>query len=718
LAKIKVLMGIFSIAYISFISLALALLIIHFRVWLRRRDDLSNLLFSLAALGAALLGILELLSFQTSSVEESRLLIKLTIIPLSICIVSITWFVWFYFETGTRWLAITISALWTSGLIINFTVGDGLTFIEMEGLRLIQTFTGESTYIPYGKPNLWGNGVNLASILFIIYVLDATFRLARKGYKRKAYSVGLSIVFFITIAGVTAPLIDYGILDSAYLVSLPFVAVLFAMSLQLTRDVAAVFTLSEEIIYKEARWSKLLNEVKLLVVDVDRNGLANYVNPYFLELTGFSEEEVIGKEWIISFIPEHKRSKLRKSFSFPLDKDFPRHFQNRILTKSGNELTIFWSIVRIENENGKFPEVIAVGNNVTEREEAFEKVLKLKQELEVENLALKESFDDAPNVSSIVIKSDASKYAFQKAREVAEVDTTVLLQGETGVGKGVYARFIHEQSKRISHTFLQVNCAAIPPDLLESELFGYEKGAFTGAVKLKKGRFELANGGTLFLDEIGELPGSLQAKLLRVLQSGEFERLGSEKTIKADVRIIVATNRILREEVQKGSFREDLYYRINVFPITIPPLRKRKEDIPELIEYFVHQYKIKYNRSITQISKQSYDTLSEYNWPGNIRELQNVVERAVISSKGDSLKITGLLDSTSITNLSGQDPQEIGAVKLNEVEKAHIIKILDLCNWRIHGENGAADLLDINPSTLRSRMKKLNIQNKRSVVED
>ena len=206
------------------------------------------------------------------------------------------------------------------------------------------------------------------------------------------------------------------------------------------------------------------------------------------------------------------------------------------------------------------------------------------------------------SVSNIVTQSDASKYSFQKAKEVAGVDTTVLLQGETGVGKGNYARFIHEQSKRAGQIFLQVNCAAIPSDLLESELFGYEKGAFTGAIKRKKGRFELADKGTLFLDEIGELSRDLQAKLLRVLQSGEFEPLGSERSMKVDVRIIAATNRILSEEVQKGNFREDLYYRINVFPITIPPLRKRKEDIPELIDYFTHLYSKKYNKGVTGIA--------------------------------------------------------------------------------------------------------------------
>jgi transcriptional regulator with GAF, ATPase, and Fis domain len=405
-----------------------------------------------------------------------------------------------------------------------------------------------------------------------------------------------------------------------------------------------------------------------------------------------------------------------ESFPLPLKGDIPLHFQNSIMTKSGIELTIFWSNVSIADEKGELKELIAVGTDVTDREEAFNKVLELKQQLEVENLSLKESFNEVDYSSSIVIRSDAAKYAFQMAKEVAKVDTTVLLQGETGVGKGVYAKFIHEQSQRGDHVFLQVNCAAIPSDLLESELFGYEKGAFTGASKQKKGRFELADGGTLFLDEIGELPKALQAKLLRVLQSGEFERLGSEKTQNVNVRILAATNRILLEEVKNGNFREDLYYRLNVFPITIPPLRKRKEDISELMEYFTFQFQKKYDKQITGISKRSYELASKYNWPGNIRELQNVIERAVISSRGDTLRIDTLDGSLMDTN-PVQELVETGPVKLDEVEKAHIVKILDQVEWRIHGKNGAAELLDINPSTLRSRMKKLDIRKKRSEAE-
>ena len=705
-------MSFFGIAYIAFITIAGTLFFVHFRVWLNRRRDLDNLMFSLAALGAAFLGVLELLYFQTADLEDFILVMKLMHIPIFVLLVSITWFVWFYFGTGRLWMAQTITALWILGLVLNFLVGDNLTFLQTEGLREAETFSGEVFYIPFGKVNQLTLLVNLASLLFVVYVIDATLRLLRKGQKHRAYLVGFSLVFFILLAGTMAPLNDYGILETPSMISLPFIAILLAMSIQLTRDVMQMSLLSEEVINKEARWAKLLKEIKLLVVGVDVNGMVSFVNPHFLEITGYTREEVCGKDWIRNFIPEHSQSKLQKSFPIPLNGNVPMHFENSILTKSGIELMIFWSNVRILDDEGKVKEIIAIGTDITDREEAFSRVLELKQKLEVENLALKETFDAVDYSSSIVIKSDSSKYTFQMAKEVSQVDTTVLLQGETGVGKGVYAQFIHKNSKREGQVFLQVNCAAIPTDLLESELFGYERGAFTGAIKQKKGRFELADGGTLFLDEIGELPGTLQAKLLRVLQSGEFERLGSEITQKANVRIIAATNRILSEEVQKGNFREDLYYRINVFPITIPPLRKRKEDIPDLMEYFTIQFKKKYEKKISGISKQSYVVASKYNWPGNIRELQNVIERAVITSPGDTLRI-GVWEGSNMDMKNQPVPAGTDPVKLDDVERSHILKILDQVDWRIHGSNGAAELLDINPSTLRSRIKKLGIQKKR-----
>ncbi len=707
-------MSAFEVAFVSMIAVSTTVLVINIRIAIKSKQGLANLLLATAALGAAFLAVMELLQFNATSIESFNNIIRIAHIPIFMLIVSVTWFVWFYFGTGRKWIAYAITSLWIIGLVINFSVPGNLTFSQIEGLKAIHTMFGETVLIPYGKVNVWGNLVNLASILLVIFVLDATIALAKSGNKKRAYNVGFSIIAFMLFAGIQTPLIDYGILRSAYMVSLPFVAILIAMNVELTNDLIRLPGLLEEIAEKEARWSKLLNDVRLPIVGVNSEGRVNYVNPYFLDITGFEMEEVIGKEWLAHFVPEGARKKVEDSFSLPFKEDFPKHFKNSILTKSGSELTIFWSNVSVEVEHGMKLDLIAVGNDVTEREEAFKRVLELKQELEVENLALKESFDGAFSTSSIVIKSDASKYAFQKAKEVAGVDTTVLLQGETGVGKGIYAKFIHENSKRADKTFLQVNCAAIPSDLLESELFGYEKGAFTGAVKQKRGRFELADKGTLFLDEIGELPASLQAKLLRVLQSGEFERLGSEKTVRADVRIITATNRVLPEEVRAGRFREDLFYRLNVYPITIPPLRKRKEDIPELIEFFTQQFLKKYEKHITGISRQTYTILSKYDWPGNIRELQNIIERAVISAKGDTLKINGILDdSVTVAKPSGNSHEQ-SVIRLSDVERAHIIKVLDQCNWRIHGEKGAATLLDINPSTLRSRMKKLDIQQKRS----
>ena len=692
----------------------MTLMVIHLRIWFSSKNGFANLLLSMAALGATFLAVMELLQFSSTSIEQYNLIVKISHIPIFMLIVSITWFVRLYFGTGRKWIAYAITLLWIIGLIINFSVPGNLTFLQIDGLKPIHTIFGETVLIPYGKVNLWANLVNLASILFVIFVFDATLALAKLGNRKRAYNVGFSIIAFMMVAGIQTPLIDYGVIKSAYMVSMPFVAILIAMNVELTNDLIRLPGLLSEIAKKEARWSKLLNDVKLPVIGVDSKGIVNYVNPYFLSLTGYSKEEVIAKEWINNFIPEGGRQQLRDSFSWPLKNDFPRHFQNSILKKSGEELMVFWSNVSVEVEFGKALEVIAVGNDITEQEKAFKRVLELKQELEVENLALKESFEGVFSTSSIVIKSNASKYAFQKAKEVAGVDTTVLLLGETGVGKGIYAKFIHEQSKRAKGTFIQVNCAAIPSDLLESELFGYEKGAFTGAMKLKRGRFELADGGTLFLDEIGELPSSLQAKLLRVLQSGEFERLGSEKSQKVNVRILAATNRILSEEVRSGRFREDLYYRLNVYPITIPPLRKRQEDIPELMEYFVQQFQEKYDKHITGVSKQTYTVLSSYDWPGNIRELQNIVERAVISTKGDTLKISDIKEGSDVSTIPKEVPLDSSSIRLSDVERAHIIKVLEQCNWRIHGKRGAAELLDINPSTLRSRIKKLEINQNRS----
>ncbi|HET9785630.1 MAG TPA: sigma 54-interacting transcriptional regulator, partial [Pyrinomonadaceae bacterium] len=334
---------------------------------------------------------------------------------------------------------------------------------------------------------------------------------------------------------------------------------------------------------------------------------------------------------------------------------------------------------------------------------AHEEVKRLKNQLEEENIYLKEEIKLEQNFEQIVGESEALKSVLFKIQQVAPTDATVLITGETGTGKELVARAIHSGGSRADRPLVKVNCAALSSSLIESELFGHEKGAFTGAVSRKIGRFELANGGTIFLDEIGELPLASQVKLLRIIQEGEFERLGSSKMIKVDVRIIAATNRNLEVEVEKGSFREDLWYRLNVFPVTVPPLRHRPEDIPLLVEYFVRRFSKKIGKPITSVAPGTLKKLRNHSWPGNIRELANVLERAAITSPGSVLYVAEDFDMTPLDN-STTSPRT-----LEEVERDHIVSVLDETNWRIEGSEGAARVLGINPSTLRTRMMKLRI---------
>ena len=302
----------------------------------------------------------------------------------------------------------------------------------------------------------------------------------------------------------------------------------------------------------------------------------------------------------------------------------------------------------------------------------------------------------------ILGQSDGLKYVFYRAEQVAPHNTTVLILGETGTGKELVAALIHSLSPRKDRPLITVNCAALPANLIESELFGREKGAFTGANTRQVGRFEVAHGSTLCLDEIGELPLELQAKLLRAVQQNEFERLGSSQTIKVDVRIVATTNRNLDEEVRQGRFRQDLYYRLNVFPITVPPLRQRKEDIPILVQAFTERYARKLGKPITSIQKETMKALQDYPWPGNIRELESIIERAVILCPGPVLQLADKLEIPSF-------PSSVGMNTLEEVERYQILKILSETRWRIEGNDGAATILGLHPSTLRARMQKRGI---------
>ena len=330
---------------------------------------------------------------------------------------------------------------------------------------------------------------------------------------------------------------------------------------------------------------------------------------------------------------------------------------------------------------------------------AFVRIDELKDRLESENKYLRDTHETRCSHEGIIGESKAVRQMLVQAEQVAATDSTVLLLGETGTGKELLAREIHRLSSRSGRPMIIVNCGALPATLIEAELFGREKGAYTGALSRQTGRFELADKSTLFLDEIGELTPELQIRLLRVLQDGTFERLGSTRTIKVDVRIIAATNRDLIAQVRDGHFREDLFYRLNVFPISIPPLRDRREDIPMLVWSFVREFSNNMGKSIEHIPVEAMERLQRYTWPGNVRELRNVIERALILARGKTLHV----------NLSSDDNLQSPEQSLEAVERAHIERILAQTNWQIAGKSGAAKILGMKPTTLRSRMERLGV---------
>ncbi len=364
---------------------------------------------------------------------------------------------------------------------------------------------------------------------------------------------------------------------------------------------------------------------------------------------------------------------------------------------------------------------VASGRNISPRKiaelqlrSALEEVTRLKAELELENRFLRSEYDREHEFQEIIGSGPALRATLQLVRRVAPTSTPVLISGETGTGKELIARAVHQHSARNGRPMAVINCAAMPATLIESELFGHEKGAFTGAVRRQIGRFEFANGGTLFFDEIGELPLDLQSKLLRVLQSGEYQRLGSMETQTADVRIIAATNRDLEAEVSAGRFRSDLYYRLGVFPIKLPPLRERKEDIPLLVSYLVDKKGTALGKKFKRISADTIAALQEYGWPGNVRELGNILERAIILSDGPVFQLHhNLLPSAAEHGEASIAPVQPlagpAASNLEEVERLHILRVCEDCQWRIKGPDGAAMRLGLNPSTLYFRIKKLGI---------
>jgi PAS domain S-box-containing protein len=532
---------------------------------------------------------------------------------------------------------------------------------------------------------------------------------ARRGFVRQIVDHGSTVnveTTFLTKARSSRTL-----LTSGELLEIGGEQCLLVASSDITERVRAEQAVQES----EARFRNMTDTAPVMIWIAGPDKRCNYFNQQWLNFTGRRMEEELGNGWCEG-VHEDDYERCLAIYTKAFDQREPFRMEYRL---RGADAAFHW-IYHIGmprfSDSGDFLGYIGSCVDVNDRKEAEEALRaahdelgRLKNRLQEENIYLREEIKLEQNFGEIVGTSDALKYVLFKIEQVAPTDSTVFITGETGTGKELVARAIHNASSRRDRPLVKVNCGALSPTLIESELFGHEKGSFTGASARKIGRFELANGATIFLDEIGELPSELQVKLLRVIQEGELERLGSSSTLKVDVRIIAATNRNLDREVKKGLFREDLWYRLNVFPITVPPLRQRREDIPLLVEHFNRLFNKKFGKKITSISPATLKRLHDYAWPGNVRELANVIERATINSHGSLLMIGDDFEVAALEQLSPSTKT------LEEMEREYIIRILEDRGWRIEGRNGAARLLGLNPSTLRTRMSRLGIHKYRGL---
>ena len=486
------------------------------------------------------------------------------------------------------------------------------------------------------------------------------------------------------------------------------------------QDITEQKRTESELREREARLAAAAELAGLGFYDLDfGKGLA-FVDDRFRDLCGIPAAQLEGLQ-AVEFWREHLHpddrprivDTLRQGHAGTLDRVT---LEYRFLHPSRGERWFQHVASVIEREGpGGAVRSFGVLQDVTERRRAEESLRqslaetgRLKDRLQAESDYLKAEINEASQQREITGRSPAILRVLRQAEQVAPTDASVVIFGETGTGKELLAQAIHRLSPRGRHVMMKVNCAALPSGLVESELFGREKGAFTGALTRQVGRFEVADGSTIFLDEVGELPADVQVKLLRVLQEGEFERLGSPRTVKVNVRVIAATNRDLSDEVRKGRFREDLYYRLNVFPIRMPPLRDRQQDIPLLVWDFLEDFSARMGKKITQVPRATMDALQRRQWPGNVRELRNVIEHGAIITKGETLGLPDLGEAGA-----ANPPLQT----LADAEREHILRVLDSTGWRIKGPRGTAAALGLNPATLYSRMKKLGVKTRRQAED-
>ena len=459
---------------------------------------------------------------------------------------------------------------------------------------------------------------------------------------------------------------------------------------------------SKELAQSEAKYRGLVDNAVVGVFASTLDGRFTFINEAMALMFDFDSPEQMIAE---GALPRWKDPSERDRLMAELDKQgFVTNFETETITHKGRRIHVIFSAKRIGDDIvGMVMDISDRKQGEIELQTAYKEIRQLKSQLEAESAYLQDEIKLEHNFENIIGHSEPLKYVLHRVEMVAPQNSAVIISGETGTGKELIARAIHKLSSRSGRLLVKVNCATLPDDLIESELFGREKGAFTGATATQIGRFELANNSTIFLDEIGELPHNLQPKLLRVLESGDFERLGNPRTLLTDARIIAATNRDLEEEVRQKRFREDLWYRLKVFPVTVPPLRDRINAVPMLVDHFVRFYARKMGKKYEdlKISTSAMQAMQSYSWPGNVRELKHVVEGTIIATAGNRLEF----------NLPTMPDSSTAALKsFEEMEREYLIKVLDTTKWKVEGDNSASTILRMPPSTLRSRMKKLGIQ--------
>jgi PAS domain S-box-containing protein len=470
------------------------------------------------------------------------------------------------------------------------------------------------------------------------------------------------------------------------------------------------------------KYRTLYRSTPAMLHTVDGDGLIITVTDHWLSKLGFRREEVLGRP-ITDFMSVADQRKYADGRLKELiaEGDF-NNLERQMVTKGGATIDLIMSAISHRDEEGNVDRMLVASKDVTQRNRAERELrrtlaenARLREELERERDYLREEVNVALNFGRIVGTSQALRRMLKRVEAVAETPASVLLEGESGVGKELVARAIHARSPRADGPLVKVNCASIPKELFESEFFGHVKGAFTGANRDRIGRFQLADGGTIFLDEVGEIPLELQSKLLRVLQESEFERVGDDITRSVDVRVIAATNRNLEQLIVNGEFREDLFYRLSVFPVEVPPLRERGDDIVQLAQHFLEQTCKDFGRELLTLTRTQISTLKAYSWPGNVRELKNVIERAVILSPRKMLRLDlsmpGLkLEEGAQVDVEPRDKDVLTENEMREYQKANIVRALKLANWKVSGTGGAAELLSVRPTTLADRIRTYKIK--------